>query len=163
MKERIQHIIEKEKDLLGMKSIIDEADLQSQVATFSGKADFSAALSEIIHSFLYQMESSESLRDVISLEKNLDLENKEEMTNATKEVLKKGILYLFPSTYKDVIEGANLPFGMEDLVRDFEQNWLFGFIVHSELPNWYFVGHVNRNDATDTYHTGFKKKAITNV
>ena len=86
------------------------------------------------------------------------MENKEAMTKATQEILKKGTIYLFPSNYEEIISSANLPFGKKDLVRDFEKNWLFGFIAHTELPNWYFVGHANRNDASDTYHTGYKKR-----
>lgn len=157
MKESIAQII-LEKDLAGMKSVIDEADLQTQIKQFGGAADFSAVLSEMMHSFLHQMESSESLRDIISLEKGVDLEDKKAMNQATQEILKKGSFYLFPSNYEEIITGANLPFSKKDLVRDFEKNWLFGFIAHTELPNWYFVGHVNRNDATDTYHTGYKKR-----
>ncbi|MEM6698618.1 MAG: flavin reductase family protein [Bacteroidota bacterium] len=159
MKESILQLIQ-EKGLVGMKSIIDEVDLQAQVKQFGGTADFSVVLSEMMNSFLYQMESSESLRDIISLEKGVDLEDKAEMIRVTKEILKKGTIYLFPSNYKDIIEGANLPFSPQDLVRDFDQNWLFGFISHTELPDWYFVGHVHRNDANDTYHTAYKKRKM---
>ncbi|MEM8523805.1 MAG: flavin reductase family protein [Bacteroidota bacterium] len=157
MKENIQRIIA-EKEVLGMKFIIDEADLQVQMTDFEENIDFPVVLSEMINSFLFQMESSESLRDVISMEKKLDLADKKMMTEAVKSILQKGTIYLFPSDYKAVIKGANLPFGVKDLVRDFGKNWLFGFIAPTELPDWYFIGHVNRKDATDTYHTGYKKR-----
>ncbi|MEL6943193.1 MAG: flavin reductase family protein, partial [Bacteroidota bacterium] len=160
MKEIIQQIIEEERSLGGMKSIIDEVDLQLQIDTFGGKPDFPSILSEMIHSFLFQMESSESLRDVISMEMDI-IADRDKMTKVTEGVLKNGTIYLFPSDYKAVIEGHNLPFGVEDLVRDFEKNWMFGFIS-TDLPNWYFIGHVNRQDATDTYHTGYKKRKTEN-
>ena len=43
------------------------------------------------------MESSESLRDIISLEKGVDLEDKEAMTEVAQEILKKGNFYIGPT------------------------------------------------------------------
>lgn len=153
----IQRILWEKWELSDMKYIIDDDEISKQAMMTEDGVPFMTVLSEMTRSFLHQMESSESPRDIISLEKELDLEDQLLVTNHLKNAMQKGTIYLFPSNYQEVIEQHNLPFGVKDLVRKFEDCWMFGLIM-PELPNWYFIGHVNRNSQEDTYCTAYKKR-----
>jgi len=156
----IQRILWKKWELNDMEYIIDEEEISRQAKMVEDGVPFMTVLSEMIRSFLHQMESSESPRDIISLEKELQLEDQALVTQHLKSVMQKGTIYLFPSSYQEVIEQHNLPFGVKDLVRRFEECWMFGLIM-PELPNWYFIGHINRMDQEDTYCTAYKKRTST--
>lgn len=143
-----------------MQVVIDFDEVQRQYAQQPSPHSFTEVVSEMLNSFLHQMESSESPKDIISMEKDLDLEDRQAVAQAVREAFSSGAIYLFPYDYETVLHQHQLPFGKKDLVRTIDENWLFGFLTPT-LPNWYFIGFVNRQDITDTYNTGFKKKQMS--
>ncbi|MEM0991700.1 MAG: flavin reductase family protein [Bacteroidota bacterium] len=157
MKEQISHSIKAQFDLEGINWVIEEKEVAAQAEWTNIEVPFEKVVAAAVQSLLYQMESSESPKDILSLTKDLDLEDRALMEKELKLALQKGSIYLFPSNYEEIIGQHQLPFSVEDLPRKVKQNWMFGFIT-PELPNWYFIVFVNRNDLQDTYNTGFKKE-----
>ncbi|MEM9888639.1 MAG: flavin reductase family protein [Bacteroidota bacterium] len=157
MERQIKHLIQEKLGMKGMNWIIEEEEIEAQSKLITPDVPFERVLAEMIHSFMRQMESGESPKDILSLEKKIALEDRAAMEEAMKAAMQKGVIYLFPSDYAQVIQQHQLPFSVSDLPRKFEHNWMFGFIT-PDLPDWYFIGFVNRSDIHDTYNTGFKKK-----
>ncbi|MEM1324507.1 MAG: hypothetical protein AAGI23_01060 [Bacteroidota bacterium] len=149
-------------ELPDMTRVIDLEEVQRQQERHPSPFHFTEIVSEAINSFLYQMESSESPRDMMALHKGLLLEEKEAITAALKEAIQQGAIYLFPYDVAAVLEQHQLPFTVDDLMRNVEENWLFGFIMPA-LPDWYFLTFVHRLEPNDTYTTGFKKRPNENV
>lgn len=160
LEHQIHDLIVNVWDFPTLQVLIDIEEVQRQYEKHPNTHQFTEVVSEMMNSFLRQMESSESPRDIISLQKDIQLDDKMAITKAMQEAVSVGALYLFPYDYEAVLKQHQLPFGKKDLVRTIEDNWLFGFIS-SALPDWYFIGFVNRRDIADTYNTGFKKNPIS--
>lgn len=138
-----------------MQWVISDDEVNKQEA-LEGKVPFLTALHEMLHSFLFQMESSESPRDIASLELDLDLENRDATTQKLTELMNEGTIYLFPENYMEMIEAGELPFYSPSFTHKFEEYWTFGLLMPA-IPNWHFIGFVNRNNDQDTYNTGFQE------
>ncbi len=150
----IKRTIREVADYSSMQWMISDEAVSQQEA-LEGSVPFLAALNEMLHSFLYQMESSESPRDITSLELGVDLEDRAATTKKLSELMNEGILYLFSENYMEQIETGELPFYKPSFTHKFEEYWTFGLLLPA-IPNWHFIGFVNRNDAQDTYNTGFQ-------
>lgn len=137
-----------------MKWIISDEEVAAQEA-MGGSVPFLTVLFEMLHSFLYQMESSTSPRDVISIELGVDLDDNDVTTTKLRELLDDATLYLFPNNYLELIECKELPFSTPNFTHNVEEYWTFGLLLHA-IPNWQFIGFVNRNDDYDTYNTGYQ-------
>jgi hypothetical protein len=149
----IQRALWEGNRLYGMDWVISDEEAIKQEKL--SKVKFLHALHAMAHSFVYQMESSTSPRDILSLEKNLDLENTQSMLIAIQEAVTRGTLYLLPENYLDLIEKGEIPLGKPDFTQDFNTHWTFALHL-PDLPTWDFIGFVNRNDPYDTYNTGYQ-------
>ncbi|NJL73803.1 MAG: hypothetical protein HC892_00970 [Saprospiraceae bacterium] len=149
----IQRTLWEANELFGIRWMIGDQEVAKQEK--ESKINFLTALYEMAHSFLYQMESSTSPRDILSLELGVDLENNPATTAALAQAMCKGSIYLFPENYLALIETGSLPFKEPDFTHEFSTHWTFGMLL-PDLPAWYFIGFVNRKDSYDTYNTGYQ-------
>ncbi len=137
-----------------MKWMISDEEVATQEA-MGGSVPFLTVLFEMLHSFLYQMESSTSPRDVMSIELDVDLDDNDATTEQLHKLLDNSTIYLFPNNYLELIERKELPFSKPNFTHNVEEYWTFGLLLH-DIPNWQFIGFVNRNDDYDTYNTGYQ-------
>jgi hypothetical protein len=162
LEQQVTHLLAELWEFPTLRQVIDWTEVEAQQMLHQSPFAFTEIVSEAVNSLLYQMESSESARDMIALQNGLLLADKEVVTAALKTALQQGAIYLFPYDVEQVIQQHQLPFTTDDLVRSIEQHWLFGFILPA-IPDWYFLTFVNRQEPNDTYTTGFKKQSHENV
>lgn len=141
-------------DLPGMAWYIEEQEVKNQLDK-NDTFDFEQVLLAMLRSFMYQMESSESPRDIVSLVADEDLEDRDQITAVLQQQLKAGEVYLFPENYMALIEAGELPFTKPSFQHQFEDYWTFGMKMKN-IPNWQFIGFVRRTDLQDTYNTGWE-------
>ncbi len=153
MQRAIKRTIREAADYPNLQWVIDDAEVDAQQA-MNAEVPFLNALFEVLHSFLHQMESSYSPRDILSEEMGLDLEDRELITAYMREKIDAGTIYLFPRDHKLAISKGEFPFQMQDFTNDFKEYWMFGLKM-PDLPNYEFTGYVNREDAHDTYNEGW--------
>jgi hypothetical protein len=143
--------------LYKMKWVIDDEVVTAHADAYDGETSFPVALREIMDEFINGMESSSSLRDIVSLEFGVDLDDHSGITSKVKKVIGEGTIYLFPPDYLDLIRSGELSFAYPPFTHRVEEYWPFGLRV-PKLKKYYFIGFVNREDWWDVYHTGYKVK-----
>lgn len=140
-----------------MKWVVDDKVVEAHAETYDGETAFPVALREIMDEFINGMESSSSLRDIVSLEFGVDLDDQSNITDKVKEVIRQGTIYLFPSDYLDLIRSGKLAFGYPPFTHRVKEYWPFGLKI-PQLKKYSFIGFVNRKYWWDVYHTGYKVK-----
>lgn len=153
MQRAIKRTIREAADFPNMQWQIDDAEAEAQEA-MNTKVPFLNALFEVLDTFLHQMESSYSPRDIISEELDLDLEEHEFVTEQLRAAMDEGTIYLFPRDYQAAIKEGRFPLQLQDFTNDFKEYWMFGLTMPS-LPNYEFTGYIRRSDAYDTYTEGW--------
>lgn len=153
MQRAIKRTIREALDYPNLAWEIADSEVEAQQA-MNGEVPFLNALFEVLHSFLNQMESSYSPRDILSEEMGLDLEDRELISEYLREKIDTGTIYLFPRDYKVAISNGEFPFQAQDFTNEFKEYWMFGLKMEG-LPNYEFTGYVNREDAYDTYNEGW--------
>ncbi len=134
---------------------IDDADVEMQVEKYNNQTSFPLALREMIDEFINGIESSTSLRDIVSQRFEVALDDNEAITEKVKALLDTGTIYLFPSDYLDRIRAGELDFKYPPFVHRVEEYWPFGLRL-PRLRDYYFIGFVSRTYWWDVYHTGYQ-------
>ena len=134
---------------------IDDDVVEEHSALYENITSFPAALREMIDDFINGMESSTSVRDVISRESGVDLEDQEAITARAKALINKGVIFLFPPDYLERIREGEIDFKYPPFVHRVEEYWPFGLRL-PDLKKYFFIGFVNRRDWWDVYHTGYR-------
>lgn len=148
----LESIVREQLLLPGLKLVIDEKEVEWQTQAFDHTIDFPEALKILLQNFLLGAESSTSLRDVAILSGLLEDTSP---TESLRALLDQGMLYLLSADYLDRIERKALPFHRPDYTRRISLYWTFGLLLPALTP-WEFIGFVNRRDALDVYHTGYR-------
>ena len=90
--EKITRIIKEEFGLEGMNWVVSDMDIQEQSKWTDSATPFEQVVASVVHSFMRQMESSESPKDILSLEKELDLDNRDLMQQEMEKAIQKLVL-----------------------------------------------------------------------
>lgn len=153
MQRGIKRTIREAAEFPNLSWEIADSEVDAQQA-INGNVPLLNALFEVLHSFLHQMESSYSPRDILSEEMGLDLEDRDLITDYLREKIDSGTIYLFPRDYKLAISKEEFPFQLQDFTNEFKAYWMFGLKM-PDLPNYEFTGYVSRDDLHDTYNEGW--------
>lgn len=134
---------------------IADADVEEHSDKYDNETSFPLALREMIDEFINGMESSTSVRDIVSLEFGVDLDNQDAITKKIRQLMNEGSLYLFPTDYLDRIRSGEIDFKYPPFTHRVEEYWTFGLRL-PKIKDYYFIGFVSRKDWWDVYHTGYK-------
>ena len=151
----IQSVISEIFNFNEIRWYIEEADVEEHSEKYDNQTSFPLALREMLDEFINGMESSSSLRDVVSHKFGVDLDDNDAITEKVKAVLNSGTVYLFPTDYLDRIRAGELDFKYPPFVHRVEEYWPFGLRL-SRLRDHYFIGFVSRTYWWDVYHTGYQ-------
>lgn len=134
---------------------IEDDHVENHTQLYDGLTSFPVALREMLDEFINGMESSTSLRDIASLELELDFDNDHTVSGKIREIMDKGTLYLFPTDYLDRIRRQEINFKYPPFTHRVKDYWPFGLRL-PDLKGYYFIGFVSRKNWWDVYHTGYK-------
>ena len=151
--EIIRTVIE---DRLGFESlewVIDAEEVARQEA-LDNQQTFEQALFDAINGFINEVESSTSLRDIIAVETETDLEDIPAISAIAREWIEESTLYLVPLNFVQLSENSEFDFVLPDNAVDVQEFWVFGL----EIPIFTehnFVAQVRRRDFEQVFSFGY--------
>lgn len=155
----IERVIKQRLGLPGLQWTISEEEVSHQEA-LENQQTFEQALFEAIEAIIYEVESSTSLRDVISIESDELPETNAGFDQLIRDWINTGHLYLIPLDYAQQQEAGTFSFKTPaDTWSPFEF-WLFGL----EIPGrtvFNFLSLVRRKRFQQTFSFGYFPTAIS--
>lgn len=149
----VRSILEGRLGLSGISWEIDPGYLARQEA-LDNDLDFAEALYKGVRGFLDEAESSTSLRDVLSMETDIDLEDQQEIEAELREWMKEATLYLVPLGYLAENESGAFPFEVSQWAWSVQEFWVFGLEI-PERTDYLFLSQVRRERQDYSYPYSF--------
>ncbi len=156
---KVGKLIARELELPGLRWAIDPQEVARQEA-LDNRQSFEQALRAGVEAFLYEAESSTSLRDIIFLEMGLELEEEEDLDQVVRAWINGGKLHLIPLNYPSKITGGAFHFTLPDDPWPITDFWLFGLEVPAQT-DYLFIAQVRRREFEQAFSYGYLPETFT--
>ncbi len=163
----VEKVIRQRLGLTGLKWTLPEDEIKKQEA-LDNQQTFEQALFQGVEAFIFEAESSTSLRDVISFETGIPLDSRMEIDQLVREWINDGHLFLVPLNFAQQQEAGTFTFVTPNDGWSPSEFWIFGLAIPNRT-NFNFVSLVRRQDFEQAFSFGYiptlpsSQQAISNI